>query len=285
MKKPNFFVKSLPAIMKIMAKSAMVFAAAAVIFILLGESPKTTLIGALILWAALFVLLLITQYFAIQKARSYLDVYFEKGLCDEYAEEFKRVEIDERTKPSEYNKLRLASIYIAIERFDAAEAIYNNSTVFTNPNATPMEKRLFYNDLMALRLAQFKTQEAAQIYNECSIFMGEQALKNISYRNSWNSNYLTLLFQQGRVDEAMVFWQHTAVKDTEKDNTKILFLATLAAGMLINGREQESQEYERQARELAETSDKYEMPWQKEYMHHFIDREIGRVREHFAAAR
>ena len=271
--------------MKIMAKSAVIFAAAAVLFILLGNPLKTTLIGALILWAALFVLLLITQYIAIQKAKPYLDVYFEKGLCDEYAEEFKRVEIDERKRPSEYNKLRLASIYIAIERFDAAEAIYNNSTVFTQPNATPMEKRLFYNDLMALRLAQFKTQEAAQIYNECSIFMGEQALKNISYRNTWNSNYLTLLFQQGRVDEAMAFWQNTAVKDTEKDNTKILFLASIAAGMLLNGREQEAQEYERQARELAETSDKYEMPWQKEYMHHFIDREIGRVREHFAAAR
>ncbi len=284
MKKPNYLVKSLPSIMKLMAKSAVLFAAASVIFILLGNPLKITLIGALILWVVLFVLLLITQYFAIQKARPYLDVYFEKGLCDEYAQEFKRIEIDERKNASEYNKLRLASIYIALERFDAAEAIYNNSTVFTNPNSSPMEKRLFYNDLMALRLAQFRTQEAAQIYNECSIFMGEQVLKNISYRNTWNSNYLTLLFQQGRVDEAMAFWQNTAMKDTEKDNTKILFLASIAAGMLLNGREQEAQEYECQARELAETSDKYEMPWQKEYMHHFIDREIARVREHFAAA-
>lgn len=82
----------------------------------------------------------------------------------------------------------------------------------------------------------------------------------------------------------MAFWQNTAVKDTEKDNTKILFLASIAAGMLLNGREQQAQEYERQARELAENSDKYEMPWQKEYMLHYIDREIGRVREHFAAA-
>ena len=284
MKTSQYFLKSLPSLLKIMVKSVVIFAAAAVIFILLGNPPKTTLIIALILWVVLFLLLMIMQYASIKKAKPYLDLYFEKGLCDEYAQEFKRIEIDERKKPSEYNKLRLASVYIALERFDAAEAIYNNSTVFTNPNSSPMEKRLYYNDLMALRLSQFRTQEAAQIYNECSIFMGEQTLKNISYRNSWNSNYLTLLFQQGRVDEAMAFWQNTAMKDTEKDNTKILFLATIAAGMLQNGREQQAQEYERQARELAENSDKYEMPWQKEYMHHFIDREIARVREHFAAA-
>lgn len=285
----KYILKNMPSYLKLCGKTGLMCGAVAAVIIICQASAgsisresviKTVCVLADV-WLFLCVIMCVLLVNAVRRAIPYLDIFVEKGFCDEYVNEFKRIEIDERSNPTAYAKLQLASVYLAMGRYDPAEAIYENVNIYKN-SSTKDEKCLYYNDLMALDLARFRTDDAAALYNEASIFMGEAVRKKHNFELAWSDNYMSLLFQQGKPDEAIRYFENVLIKLFRKGDYRYSSLTTAACGMLLCGRQSEAEDYLRQAREAAESFDGYEYSWQRDWALGYIYREFDRTKKYLS---
>ncbi len=285
----KYILKNIPSYLKLCGKIGLLCMAAALVMIICqaslgsisGKSVVRSVCVFTAVWLLLCVLMCILLISAIRRAIPYLDIFADKGFCDEYINEFKRIEIDEKTNPTVYAQLQLASVYIAMGRYAPAEAIYRNVNIYTN-SSTKDEKCLYYNDLMALNLDLFRTADAASVYNEASIFMGEAVRKKHNLELAWSDNYMSLLFQQGKPDEAIRYFENVLIRLFRNDDPRYVFLTSAACGMLICGRQSESEDYLRQAREAAESFDAYEYSWQRDWALGYIQRKFDKAKKYLA---
>lgn len=106
-------------------------------------------------------------YVHFSKQKSVLAIYEQKGICNEYADEFKRINIEGKYASNEC-KLNLAEIYLTLGRYDESFLMFKA----VNPSALSAVNRcVYFNDIAYFSAKKGNLAEATAILNDNAGFM------------------------------------------------------------------------------------------------------------------
>lgn len=134
------------------------------------------------------------------KQRKLLAIYEEKGICGEYADEYKRVCLDNRANAYEHDKLYLASIYMELGRYDESYALYKSVNLKT---LSPLGKCMYYNDIAYFSAKTGNIDEAFGILAANREYIEKNTEKNRIYFCGYLDTYAFVMTLRGEYGQAL----------------------------------------------------------------------------------
>ncbi len=134
------------------------------------------------------------------KQRKLIAIYEEKGICGEYADEYKRVSFDKHPNAYELDKLNLASIYMELGRYDESYALYKSVNLKMLP---PLGRCMYYNDIAYFSAKTGNIDEAYCILTANREYIEKNTAKSRIHLCGYLDTYAFVMTLRGEYGQAL----------------------------------------------------------------------------------